>query len=334
MSGILDSKVRIIDAIVTLEGRRQLADGDLRIEHVSFTDTGTYYSADLVSGSSDATSRIFLEAAHLPQDQITFESDDSGRLKPFKNGQGLQVKDGQILSYSFEADEELITGSLENVEILKGDAFASTAQTLLESSLENFQRMQLIATRDRLFEDEGFGIGSKEIEFVLTNKRPITHPNRYSAHISQIESLFNDPRLSHVKNFRFLPPINRTDDENIDKSNYKQTARRQLGPYRPWGRTNLKPLTFGQIKFELKYFEQLGYCKTINIDPTSKENRLVCQFFEKNYNQLTKLDVIDYGRMPTGDPRFPVARVFFAGKIMLDDNETHTFIHLFTLVFD
>lgn len=335
MSGILDNKTRVLDAIITLEGRRQIAAGDLRVEYVSFTDTGTRYAADLVSGSADATSRIFLEACHLPQDQITFEADDSGRLKPFKNQEGIQIKDGQVLAYSFTAPESaLVTGSLENVRIMKGDEFASTAGTLLASTLDNFKKMQLIATQDRVFEDDGFGLSTNDIEFMINNTRPISAPGKFAAHINQVESLFNDVRLSNVKNFKYLPPVNKVVKHSVDKTDHRQMAPRQLGHYKPWGRTNVKPLSYAQIKHELGYYEQQGYCKTINIDPTSRDNRIVGQFFEQTYNQLVKLDVIDYGRLCTGNPDAPIAQIFFVGRLMTDDNHTDTFIHLFTLVFE
>lgn len=335
MSGILDNKTRVLDAIVTLEGRRQLAAGDLRVEFVSFTDSGTRYAADVVSGSADATTRIFLEACHLPQDQITFEADDSGRLKPFKNQEGTQIKDGQVLAYSFTAPTSvLVTGSLENVRILKGDEFTSTAGTLLASTLDNFKKLQLIATHDRVFEDDGFGLGTSEIEFMINNNRPISNPGRFAAHIDQVESLFNDVRLSNIKNFKFLPPTNKIVKNTVDKSDHRQTSQYQLGHYKPWGRTNVKPLTYDQIKHELGFYEQQGYCRTINIDPTSRDNRIVAQFFEKTYNQLVKLDVIDYGRLRTENPEAPIAHVFFIGRLMTDENNTNTFIHLFTLVFE
>jgi hypothetical protein len=326
MSGILDNKSRVLDAMITIEGRRQLAAGDLRIEHVSFTDTGTRYAADLVSGSADATTRIFLEACHLPQDQITFEADDSGRLKSFRNEDGIQVKDGQILSYSFTTPTSLIvTGALENTRILKGDEFASTSETLLASSLENFKKLQLIATHDRVFEDDGFGLGTNSIEFMINNQRPIPNVGQFVAHLSQIESLFSDARLSNVQNFKYLPPINKVGETQ---------AVQPLGNYKPLGRSTLKPLSYDQIKHELGFYEQQGYCRSINIDPTSRDNRIVGQFFEKMYNQLTKLDVIDYGRLRTGNPDAPIAHIFFVGRLMVDDNNTDTFIHIFTLIFE
>ena len=79
MSGILDNKKRIMDVVITQEGKRQMANGDIRIQFASFTDKHTYYEADVVSGSSDAQGRLYFEASSLPFDQITFETDDSGQ---------------------------------------------------------------------------------------------------------------------------------------------------------------------------------------------------------------------------------------------------------------
>ena len=43
MAGILDNKERIIDSIVTLEGRRQVIGGKLKVEFASFSDRYTFY---------------------------------------------------------------------------------------------------------------------------------------------------------------------------------------------------------------------------------------------------------------------------------------------------
>lgn len=335
MSGILDNKSRVLDVVVTQEGKRQISAGDLRVEYVSFTDAGTYYADDLQSGSRDATNRIFLEHCNLPQDQVTFEADDSGRLQPFGNGSGIQVKDGQLISYSFNATTgSRIEGSSENMTVLRGDEFASTAETLLDSMLENFCRLQIIATKDLIFEDDGFGVGPKNITFTIHDERPIPDKGAWTQHLDHVESLFNDPRLGRVKNFSYLPPINRIDDDSIDRSDHRLTSDFHLGHYPPWGRTHLFPMTYEQIKFELDYYEDLGYCKTVSFDPTSRENRLVMQMFEQGFNRLRKLDVIDYGRHATGNPDSPTAHIFFIGRIYEDDNDTHTFVHLFTLLFE
>lgn len=85
MSGILDSKSRIIDAILTSEGRRQIAEDTFNVSYVSFTDADVVYEVDKEVGHVDPTSRIYFEACNLPQDQITFEANDEGKLVPFRN---------------------------------------------------------------------------------------------------------------------------------------------------------------------------------------------------------------------------------------------------------
>lgn len=331
MAGILDNKTRVLDTIVTLEGRRQLANANLKIEYVSFSDVGTYYAPDLISGSADATARIYFEQSHLPQDQITFEADDSGRLKPFNNASGITIKDGQIVTYSFDAlTASVLTGSTQAIEFLSGQEFASTAQELLASSIDNFVKLQVIGTKDRIFEDDGFDMGNSQIEFVINDMRPLPDKTTHAVHLDSLESLFQDVRLSNVPNFRFLPPVNKVDDTTVDKRDNSAMQAYQLGIYRPWGRTHDAGLTPVQLEHEIQYYENLGYSKTIVFDPTSRKNTLVGQFFEVNFNMMKKLDVIEYGRYTwEGSLR----HAFFVGKVMVDSNGSPTFIHMFTLIF-
>jgi hypothetical protein len=331
MSGILDNKTRVLDTIVTLEGRRQIASADLKIEYVSFTDGATYYAADLVSGSRDATARIYLEHCSLPQDQITFEADDSGRLQPFGNGSEISVKDGQILSYSFNAlTASILTGSSQNMQILRGEEFASTAGELLSASPANFDQLRIIGTKDKIFEDDGFGVGNKELEFIIHDERPLPDKTNHVVHIDNLESLFQDVRLSNLSNFKYLPPINRVDDINVDKRDNKSTEAYHLGSYKPWGRTQIAGLTPRQLEHELQHYEKLGYSKTIVFEPTSRKNTLLGQFFEINFSSIKKLDIIEYGQYSW---KGSMRHAFFVGKVMIDGNGNQTFIHIFTLIF-
>jgi hypothetical protein len=108
MSGILDSKSRIIDAILTAEGRRQMAGGTFEVSYVTFSDAGVSYIPDLIDGHQDPTGKIYFEACNLPQDQITFEANDEGKLIPFRS-QDIKVKNsgGNIPS-------EISEGSIVN----------------------------------------------------------------------------------------------------------------------------------------------------------------------------------------------------------------------------
>lgn len=335
MSGILDNKTRVLDTVITSEGRRQLAFGGINIEYVTFTDGGAFYKADVNSGSQDATQRIYLESCQLPQDDITFQADDDGNLTTFRNSDNVQVSGGRILDYTFQATtSSIITGSTQGVTTLSGDQFTDSVKTLLASSTDNFRKLYLIATKDKIFEDDGFALGPNSISYVITNERPIANQAQQVAHVNAVDSIFADPRFSHMPNFRYLPPINKIADESIDRGDIASTQPFFLGYYIPWGRTHASQLSYKQVMTELQYYADLGYMRTINIDPTSRDNKLVGQFFEKTYNVIKKLDVIDFGTHQTGNPVAPIAQIFFVGKIEVDDKGTDTFLHLFTLVFE
>jgi hypothetical protein len=334
MSGILDNKSRIIDVIITSEGRRQIASGDLRVRYASFSDSATFYEADAVSGSSDASSRIYLEASSLPQDQIVFEADDSGKLMPFGINSDHTQQAGQLLSYSFTAaTSSVITGSNESLTVVTGDAFASTMQGIFTGSIDNFGKLQLIGSYDALLEDDGFAAGPTTITYTITDDRPLAAHIPNTCNINHLESLFNDPRLANVQNFQFLPPINKQ-LPSVDK---KHQSRDRIGDYAPWGGVdqgkNPKE-AYNTLRNELQHFERLGFMKTILFDPTSRENALIGQMFEVSDRLTTKLDVIHHGKFSTHDSTTPVADVFFVGKVIVDDNETQSFVHLFTLIFE
>lgn len=330
MSGILDSKSRVMDTLVTLEGRSQLSSANLGIKYVSFTDAGVYYAADIASGSADATTRIYLECCSLPQDRVTLEADDSGHLTGFIAQDGSVVNDGQVISLSRQATTSaLYTGSMRTGTALSGDEFASAAGQILESSLENFSKLRAIATNDHIFEDDGFGVGNPSIEFVINETRPLPDKSMFSAHLENMESLYQDIRLSSVPNFKYLPPINKSDGVQ-DTSDYRNTTSIQLGHYPPWGRTHVDGLKPAQLESELQFFEKIGSVKTVVFEPTSMKNMLAGQFFEISDGYMTKLDVIDYGQYTWNNQK---KHAFFVGKVMTDVNGAHTFVHIFTVVF-
>jgi len=339
MSGILDNKTRVLDTILTIEGRRQLSRGGVDISYVSFSDGLTHYAADVASGSQDATQRIYLESCQLPQDDITFQADDSGNVLPFRNSSGVNTGFGKIIDYTYTGvTSSLIGGVGEGTSAVKGTAFIAAANDLLGASADNFSKLRVLSTVDSFFEDDQFLAGPSSITFQINDQRPIRNPAQYTTHVNTLDSIFSDPRFSHLPNFKYLPPINKVIDESslgdwgiqdVNKVSF-------LGSYVPWGIYTwfwFSALRYEQIAFELRCYEAWGYMKQINFDPTSTTNNLVGQFFEQNYDTLKKLDIVDYGRHRTGDPEHSTAHIYFVGKVTVDEKGTDTFIHLFTLVF-
>jgi hypothetical protein len=331
MSGILDSRQRVMDTIVTLEGRRQISGGKLRVEYVSFTDASVFYQADAVSGSADPTTRIYFESCHLPQDQITFEADDSGKLRSFKNSSQFQVLGGNIFVET--SGSVGISGSTNYVgkdyEYLTDSRFSSAAETILASSVDNFRKLQVLGTKDVLFlEEEQMKLSKQNINFVINKSHPIENEKSKISLVS-LPSIFYNNLFSRSKNFRYLPPINKIEDKNVDRTDESVISENTIGNYTDF--SEKEKLTFDSLNKELSKVEEQGYKQTIRFDSTSLSNKLVSQVFEITKQDMLKLDVFEFGSFKHDNK---MKQVFFVGKVLTDDNQSDTFVRMFTLIFE
>ena len=81
MAGILNKRTRFIDLVITKEGKRQIASGNLRAEYASLTDASVYYTSN--EKTEEVRKRIYFEAMESPNNTIVLEKDDSGKLVDF-----------------------------------------------------------------------------------------------------------------------------------------------------------------------------------------------------------------------------------------------------------
>lgn len=344
MSGFLDPKTRVIDALLTSEGRRKLAEGNFSVKFASFSDKFVFYETDPDQGHVDPTNRFYLEAFNAPYDQITFEADDSGKLVPFRQMSSMDVsnKNGSVSWMSFYNGS--IVNKLQQFSIsttyqedgfsedyATGQKFASQIEGILTSSFTNFNNLCLIGTDDAIFEDQNFAISSNDITFrIIPNSETIQMVP--PTNVNTIDSLFSDEKLRNVENFLYLPPIKKA-TFSTDKTNIQALEGQGLflGNYPPWGPIN--KLTFSDIKQELSKYESNS--RTIYFDPTSKDNEIAAQFFEISNSEVKKLDVIDYGKVNdnSNNPNAVTHHVFFLGKAITDETGSDCFVHLFTLMF-
>jgi hypothetical protein len=205
MAGILDSKTRILDTVVTELGRRQISSGKMKIEFASLTDTHAYYEADAVSGSSDATARIYFESPGArKQDLITFETDDSGKLLGFPSDHTLTISGDEI----FQKDAGT---SPAFTFVSSSSTFASLSAGMITSSIDNFKNLHSIGSinsPDTSALNKDFKLSANSANFVILNTHPfVSGAHNSIATIDSIQPLFMDKRLSHVPNFKFLPPM-------------------------------------------------------------------------------------------------------------------------------
>jgi len=237
------------------------------------------------------------------------------------------------LTASLVLERPALGGRLYVDEVVNAE-FASQITGILTSSFDNFQELKTLSTIDRLFEDDGFELSTNTLNFNLTqiDSSIFKVLTQAPPTLNSVDSLFSDSRLSNLENFMYLPPIVKTSDSQIrDKTRIETIPTNYfLGDYPSWG-DNEKKLTFKKLMKELEGYQK----EEIVFDRTSLKNNVIGQFFEVSGDTVTKLDIVDFGKIKN-DSNEPTAisnRVFFIGKTFLDSRGTTCFINMFTIVF-
>jgi len=315
MAGILNDKQRIMDVIITTEGRRQVAAGELQIKFATFTDRSAFYLEEADGIASGADDRIYFEATNRPQDQIIFETDDSGNLMPFTGGD-LEIAGDKILAPVLPT-----TGSLgKRLAVLTGSQITEQINNLLANSADNFANQYILGTKDTFSETSSFEATPGAMTFTITDKVPFSKSDITQASINNVESLYQDMRLSHLQNYRYLPPVNRKSPGGMLGT--------PLGSYKQLNQAEV--LTYDELLESLENNESIE----LLFSDTSMDNNIVAQMMEVMPDKVEKLAMIDFGEFPDEDPYSPGKRVFFLGKIFNDDLGNKTYVNLFTIIFD
>ena len=250
MAGILDSKKRVIDGVVTQEGKRQISMGGLRPVFATVADKYSYYEKDAVSGSSDATKRIYFESPiESINDSIVMETDDSGKLLGYPvRGREFYRMDGVVEGV------DSVSGTLTFASMDTVTGFASLATSIVTQSLYRFKNLMSIGTRDS---NEPLSLQTRlnkySHTFTVDNNSPFNEGKiKAITDLDYLEPLFWDERLSNVVNFKFLPPVTekltKREKINLDRTGDIPTSKR-FGIYTKVGRPFR--LTYEQIMSHL-----------------------------------------------------------------------------------
>lgn len=335
MAGILDNKSRVLDILITREGKRQIAAGDLVPEFISFSDGRSFYEGDHISGSTDASDRPYFQVNSSNTDIIAFENNDSGQLIRYDGGP-MEVEGSSIfkitLSGSRIGEKILVSGSSE---------FASIGKDVLSGALDNFNNLMLIGTEDEDLDDQNFTLSTNNVLFKLPDQKERLNTE---CKVDESEPLFLDHRLSNSSNFMFLPPVNKRLLNKTD--NGMKFSKKRMGRYediRKFPRLSFDSLT-SYLAGNTDFYRGNAYVtnvspkesETINFSNTSRDNNLVIQIFEANNSKGTikKLDTIDFGEYVYSDTNNVLRRVIFAGKIFLTKSGIPTYMNLFTIILD
>ena len=85
MAGILNPKTRFFDTFITREGRRQLANGEIRTRFISFSDNCSAYDQSEPGVIDTKDGSIFFEAMSRPQDTIVTENPSIINMMELRN---------------------------------------------------------------------------------------------------------------------------------------------------------------------------------------------------------------------------------------------------------
>lgn len=328
MAGILDSKERVMDFIITQEGKQQAGFGELRVKFASFTDYHTFYeksgSAELPQLADDASDRIFFEAYSRYQDVIVPELEAGYSLRPFRTAD-FQVAGRTIASGTFQV------GFINRPNVLTSSDLPLAVPYLLTGVMQNFTNQQIIGSIDEYSFSNDFSVSLSKSEFLIDENTDYLRSKERNqtfgvAQLENLPSIFNDGRFSRFPNFLFLPP------ENLPLPG--QTKGSELASY---PKLNEKPImSLDELLQSLEGKQK----SELNFNSTSRFNNLVCQIFESSKLTVDKLSIVDFGSFDDEIPgsaealMSPGRRVFFAGKMRRDSSGAETFLCLFTIIID
>ena len=351
--GILDKKTRFIDLVVTQEGKRQIAAGKLRAEFASLSDCNAFYDK---AHKDDVSQRLYFEVMERPENSIILEKDDSGKLLNFNFSPTGSIVGNNIFLKNTSIAQKL------SLHAATGSQFEIGQNSVLDTSLRHFKQNYFIGTLDRL-KNNNFELTQKEMIYTINNVQPFGRsPYSETINVNNAEPFFLDPKLTHLPNFKFLPP------KNTDGSNYGTYTDIRSTSKESWndikdrlGRelfndtdvfldsedNNIKNnlVTRGNRKSRKIIIDgQLPVItpprkesKEIKFIKTSADNNLIIQMFEDAPGAtMNKLDIVDAGIFTDtedNNKRYQ-KRVFYVGKTFFDDFNTPTFINIFTIIMD
>ena len=261
--GILDPNTRIVDTILTVEGRRQLAKGGLDISFYTFDDAGVIYDDDGHGIVYDAGQRPVLEARQLPQDTLVSDANELGELLTSISG-SVTIVGGRAF---------MVSGS-DSIAATPADDDAVIASLDPTTALQFLSPLHTVSALDA----GAFDIKPATVNFAVLDSAPVSSRQQV-ADADHIDPFFADPTLAHILNFAYLPP------QNPDGT--------PLGNYPPIGPNDVPD--DASIMSLLSSSQR----STVWMSPTPVENRIAVQMVAVTNGKVNRLAAVDRGTIGT-----------------------------------
>jgi hypothetical protein len=351
MSGILDKKTKLIDLVVTTEGKRQMTQGGFTPTFASFSDKNTYYDKANTSTQDSTGSLFFQTPTAMSDDQIVYETDDSGKMVAGSPSEDFTIVGDQL----FEKDAT--STGVKSFVLVSGSQFASTVKLVKDATLNSFKRNRFVRTVSG-FDADGktFKLSTDNHTFVISNSVPFPMgPLTEQINLDSAETFMFDNKLAHNANFKYLPPVNEDGTYYGSYQDFRSTTKETFADIKSHLGINVM-LPFESAEQENTVFNYESDFRIKNREPnlptstvisrefasiyfseTSEENNVIMQIFEEDSEKgkVTKLDIVDAGILHDDDDEDNYEKhVFYVGKILFDSLGLPTFVNMFTIIFD
>ena len=213
MSGILDKKSRIIDFVITRNGREQIENGDIRYKFATLSDKSIVYTKDHDLSKIKKSDISNSEINFFPL-EVTSKENDS--INPEFDIANFYTSDGERISQ-------------DNSILINSEANNFLQSQTLSGYLKNFN---FINSKSLYNENKDFTFvenASNNIEIDLSDNDNSNNSNiLYYSTIKQksiiksnIPVISLDKRFSHKTNFMYLPPKDVSGIDLYEKSSFK-----------------------------------------------------------------------------------------------------------------
>lgn len=324
MSGILNKKSRIIDFIITDNGRSQIEDGDIRYKFATFSDRSILYTKDYDLSSTNKADITDAEINYIP---IEANSKGNNTLNPeFDLGKFFTYTNGNIL---------------DNKEVKNSINFNAAADKFLtsESLSGKLKKLSLITTKNKINESKNIafknnGLYKKDIDFQnKVNKYKTV--SSYSINKENLPVIALDKRFSHKTNYKILIPKDISGQDLYDKINFQNIDKlddfNTTGYlYTSYALTNVQEdeSILSREKEICNILESIEKDNNIHrivydLEDNSDENTFIFELHESRIqsNDLEKLSFIKIGNFYDRKSSL-TKKVYLIGKIVNSRNDT------------
>lgn len=311
MSGILNKKSRIIDFVITENGRSQIQNGDIRYKYATISDKSIIYTKDHDLSKLKKSDVSKAEIDYIPLETNTKVNDlinpEFDIKEYFLNNNNVISRNTKNISFDDKVEEYFTNFSLgQNLKNLK----YLTTKSFVNNSV------------DIKFIDNGF----------LNNTLNFNNVNTYDTvretklNKEDLKTIALDKRFSHKKNFMLMPPINNDGIEIYERENFKNID--DLDEENSVGFLLTSYKSLDTSNFQSREEEILSLVRSLNnnqniqkkvyeVEKISDFNGLLFEMHEKDDNSetLQKLHFIKIGKF-YDKSTLTVKKVYLVGKII------------------